>query len=92
MSEEKYQEESPISKEAEEAARAERERLFQSMIPQMSGQALAGQMAESLARALGFDPNKMPSDLVGSLKTMREQLTSRKPPPLEESQVPPSWE
>ncbi|HSL45604.1 MAG TPA: hypothetical protein VK897_19370 [Anaerolineales bacterium] len=92
MSDEKHQEESPISKEAEEAARAERERFFQSMIPQMSGQVVAAHMVESLARASGFDPNKIPADLVNSLKALREQLTSREPPPLEESKVPPSWE
>jgi hypothetical protein len=92
MSEEKYQEQPPINKEAEAAARAERERLFQSMTPQISSQTMAARMAESIGRVLGLDSDKMPADLVDSLKILREQLTSREPPPLEESQVPPSGE
>ena len=91
MSAERYQK-PPITEEAEAAARAERERLFQAMTPQLAGQTMTARLAESMGRALGLDPDKLPADFVDSLKALREQLISREPPPLEESQVPSSEE
>jgi hypothetical protein len=91
MSQEKPQEEPAISEEAEAAARADRERLFHSEIPRVSEQAvIAAQLGESMGRALGFDPSKVPTDLPNRLQTLREQVSGREPPPLEESRVPPT--
>lgn len=93
MPEEKRQEEQTISQEAETAARVERERLFQSRIPRVSDQLIAARVAESTtARTLGMEPNKAPADIDDSLRTFREQLTSREPGALEQSQVPPTGE
>jgi hypothetical protein len=86
------EEEISISEEAEAAARVERERLFQSRIADLSNQLIAARAMESLGRALGMDPDKVPADLRENLRLLREQMTSREPPPLEESQVPPTGE
>jgi len=92
MSEEKRQGEPSISEEAEAAARAERERLFQSRIPRLSDQIIAARVAESMGRALGIDPDKVPANIENNLKTLREQLSRREPPALEHSRVPPTGE
>lgn len=88
MSAKKHQEEPSINEEAEAAARADLERLFQSMTPRISDQTIAAQMLASMGRALGLEPDKIPADLINSLNTLREQLASREPPPLDESRVP----
>lgn len=92
MPEEQGQEEAQISEEAEAAALAYRERLFQSRIPRFSDQVIAARATETMGRALGLDPEKVPAAFTDSLRTIREQLTGRKPPPLEESRVPPTGE
>jgi hypothetical protein len=89
MPQEEPQEEPAINEEAEAAARADRERLFHSEIPRVSEQAvISAHLGESMGRALGFDPSKVPADLANRLQTLREQVSSREPPPLEESRVP----
>jgi hypothetical protein len=92
LPEDEGQEELRISEEAESAARVDRERLFQSRIPRFSDQVIATRVAETMGRALSLDPDKVPSAFADSLRTLREQLTGRKPPPLEESRVPPTGE
>jgi hypothetical protein len=92
MPEEKDQEEPQISEEAEAAALAYRERLFQSRIPRFSDQVITARLAETMSRALGLDSEKVPAAFTESLRTIREQLTGREPPPLEESRVPPTGE
>jgi hypothetical protein len=92
MPEEQHQEEPSINEEAEAAARADRERLFQSRIPRFSDQVIAARVAEIMGRALGLDSEKVPAAFTDNLRMLREQLTGREPPPLEESRVPPTGE
>jgi hypothetical protein len=49
-------------------------------------------MAESIGRALGLDPDKVPPELARNMQTLREQISARKPPPLEESRIPATGE
>jgi hypothetical protein len=90
MSAKKHQEEPSIDDEAGEPG--DLERLFQSMSPRISDQTIAERMVESMGRALGLESDKIPADLLNSLNTLREQLTSREPPALQEGRVPPSGE
>jgi hypothetical protein len=89
MPQEKPQEGPSINGDAEAAARADWERLFQSRIPRVSDQAvIAAHLAEPMGRSLGLDSSKVPADLAIRLQMLREQVSSRKPSPLDESRVP----
>jgi hypothetical protein len=92
MPDEKSQEELWISGEAEAVARAERERFFLSRIPRFSDQVIAARVTESIGRTLGLESDKVPAAFTDSMRMLREQLTGRQPPPLEESRVPPTGE
>jgi hypothetical protein len=87
-------EERSINEEAEAAARADMERQSHERIPRFSDQAaIAAYLAEPMRGALGLDPSKVPEDLANRMQMLREQLSklsSEEPPPLEESQVPPT--
>jgi hypothetical protein len=76
-----------IGEEAEAAAKAERERLFESSIPR-SDQGVTARLAESIGRSFGLEADKLPSELVNSVQALRDQLTTREPPRLDATRLP----
>jgi hypothetical protein len=76
-----------IPEDGDAAARDDRERRFQARLPSTGDQAVAAQFAESLGRAMGLSRGSVPVDVEDILRTSREQITGRKPPPLEESRA-----
>lgn len=90
MPEKEREAEPTIGEEAEAAARADMERFIESEIPRVSDQIMAAQLLWPMAGAWGFDPEKVPRYAADSLHRLREDLSGRRPPALEESRVPPS--
>jgi hypothetical protein len=84
--------ESPITEEGEAAARAARERFFESQTRRFSDFTIGGRVAETLGRAIGIDAEKVPPDLVESLRSLADQVVTSEPGPIEDSRVPPSGE
>jgi hypothetical protein len=84
----KRQEELPTSEKAEEAARAEWERLAEASALRLSGRDLAAQLEEPMRRMLGDFAGAAPADFTDALQKLREQFSGHGLPPLEDSQVP----
>lgn len=91
MSEDMRQEDQKIGEEAEAAARADLERHSESEIPRIGYQVLGSQLLAPMAGTLGLTSDKIPAEVSDSMRRLREDLSDRKPPPLEESHVPPSF-
>jgi hypothetical protein len=84
--------ESPITEEGEAAARAARERFFESQTGRFSDLTIGNRVAETLGRAMGIDGERVPPDLAESVRSLADQVVTRQPGPLEDSRVPPTGE
>jgi hypothetical protein len=84
--------ESPITEEGEAAARAARERYFESQTKRFSDLTIGDRVAETLGRAMGIDAERVPPQLVESLRSLADQMVTREPGALEDSRVPPTGE